>query len=72
MAATFLVCVQCGSAYMLDHKHAGGRDELYAWGGPVTTEATEYDGMFRNAPGTPERTKLPCRHDFRLVREEHE
>jgi hypothetical protein len=39
MAATFLVCVKCGAQYMLDHKHDGGRDELYAWGGPVTKSA---------------------------------
>jgi hypothetical protein len=72
MAATLLVCAQCGSAYMLDHKHAGGRDELYAWGGQVTTEAAEYEGMYRNASGTPKLAKLSCDHDFRPVREEQE
>ena len=68
MAATFLVCLKCGSAYMLDHKHQGGNDVLYAWGGQVTTERTEHEGQFRNAQGTPSMMKLPCQHEFRPVR----
>lgn len=72
VAATLLACTQCGAAYMLDHKRAGGRDELYAWGGQVKTEATEYEGIYRDAPGTPKIAKLPTDHDFRPTRETQE
>ena len=72
MAATFLACVKCGAAYMLDHKYDGSRDQLYAWGGQVTWVPTEYEGWFQNAPGTPEMAAVPCDHDFRPVRKKEE
>jgi hypothetical protein len=72
MAATFLVCAKCGSAYMLDHKYDGSRDELNAWGGPVTWVPTEYKCWYKNAPGTSEMAVVPCDHDFRPIRKEME
>jgi hypothetical protein len=57
---------------MLDHKYDGARDQLYAWGGQVTWVPTEYQGRFKNAPGTPARAPVPCEHDFRPVRNKEE
>lgn len=68
MAATFLVCAQCGSGYLLDHKYDGSRDQLYAWGGQVTWVPTEHERLFKNAPGTPEMAPVSSAHDFRPVR----
>src|SRR5436305_12793991 len=68
MAATFIVCSKCGSQYVLDHKCDGGRDELHAWGGPVTKLPTEDEGLFDDAPGTPDMSKMPSVLDFRPVR----
>jgi DNA-directed RNA polymerase subunit RPC12/RpoP len=72
MAATSLVCARCGAAYLLDHKYDGARDQLYAWGGPVTWVPTKHDGWYQNAPGTPEITPVAREHDFRPVRQPHE
>jgi hypothetical protein len=72
MAATFLVCAKCGSAYMLDHKYDGSQDQLYAWGGPVTWMPTKHEGLYKNADGTPEMAPFPCAHDFRPVRNKEE
>lgn len=68
MAATFVVCSKCGSQYMLDHKYDDGRDELHAWGGRITMEPTEREGVFPSASATPPMAKLPSDLDFRPVR----
>jgi len=68
MAATLLVCSACGASFLLEHKYDGSPDELLAWGGPVTWVATEYEGLFRKAPGTPDLQGIASDHEFRPER----
>jgi hypothetical protein len=72
VAATFVACAKCGTAYMVEHFMAGAPDQLYWWSGPVSWVPTEYEGLYNHAPGTPGLACIVSDHEFRPLRRPNE